>query len=258
MSDMNEVNWLEQPVKSMYGLLEVNGLRFTLDHQHYEKKTDNDLILLCKTQRLLNVYLDLFSRFPHKRVLEFGIFEGGSVLFCASLLKNLEKVVGVDLRPASDDVAGIIKRHQLEDKITLHYSTPQDAPGLRETVLKDFNGQRPDIIIDDCSHLYGPTKTTFEMMFPLLAPGGLYIIEDWAWAHWPGYQNRGETFYDESALSNLIFEIIALRGTHQEWFEDITVKNVSMVVIQKGRIPVPEPFGISTLTMMRGKQLGFI
>jgi hypothetical protein len=42
-----------------------------------------------------------------------------------------------------------------------------------------------DLVIDDASHIYGPTKASFQALFPLLRPGGLYLIEDWAWAHWP-------------------------------------------------------------------------
>ena len=36
-----------------------------------------------------------------------------------------------------------------------------------------------DLIIDDASHMLGPTKTSFEVLFPRLRPGGLYFVEDW-------------------------------------------------------------------------------
>jgi hypothetical protein len=36
----------------------------------------------------------------------------------------------------------------------------------------------PDIIIDDGSHINVKTRQTFEILFPLLAAGGTYVIED--------------------------------------------------------------------------------
>ncbi len=59
----------------------------------------------------------------------------------------------------------------------------QDSARLREIWQTEFRAPL-DLVIDDASHLYGPTKTSFETLFPLLRPGGLYIIEDWAWGHW--------------------------------------------------------------------------
>ena len=41
-----------------------------------------------------------------------------------------------------------------------------------------------DLVVDDASHLYEQTKATFAMLFPLVRPGGNYVIEDWSWAHW--------------------------------------------------------------------------
>ena len=55
---------------------------------------------------------------------------------------------------------------------------------LLSIVHKDFNGQL-DLVIDDASHLYTETKKSFEILFPLLKAGGLYVIEDWSWGCCP-------------------------------------------------------------------------
>lgn len=41
------------------------------------------------------------------------------------------------------------------------------------------------------SHAYEETKASFEFLFPLLSPGGVYLIEDWSWAPHPSYQSPG-------------------------------------------------------------------
>ena len=42
-----------------------------------------------------------------------------------------------------------------------------------------------DLVVDDASHTYEETRASFEFLFPLLSPGGVYVIEDWSWAHPP-------------------------------------------------------------------------
>ncbi len=34
-------------------------------------------------------------------------------------------------------------------------------------------------MIDDASHLLDPTRSSFNVLFPLLRPGGVYVVEDW-------------------------------------------------------------------------------
>jgi hypothetical protein len=53
----------------------------------------------------------------------------------------------------------------------------------------------------------------FEFLFPLLSPGGIYVIEDWSWAHHPDYQSPDAPFSKRRALSNLLFEQIMLMGS---------------------------------------------
>src|SRR6266545_2852743 len=62
-------------------------------------------------------------------------------------------------------------------------------------------------------HAYEDTKASFEFLFPLLQPGGIYLIEDWSWAHHPNYQSPDAPFSNRHALSNLLFEQIMLLGS---------------------------------------------
>lgn len=45
----------------------------------------------------------------------------------------------------------------------------------------------PDLIVDDASHICSLTIRAFEILFPLLAPGGLYFCEDIHTSFWPDY-----------------------------------------------------------------------
>jgi hypothetical protein len=38
-------------------------------------------------------------------------------------------------------------------------------------------------VIDDASHLIAPTRVSFNLLFPRLRPGGVFVIEDWSGVH---------------------------------------------------------------------------
>jgi hypothetical protein len=86
-----------------------------------------------------------------------------------------------------------------------------------------------DFVIDDASHTYEHTRRSFEILFPLLRPGGLYLIEDWAWAHSPAYQGEKAPFAGRPALTNLLFEQIALLGSSSMIAEIVVRKPLYIV-----------------------------
>jgi hypothetical protein len=51
---------------------------------------------------------------------------------------------------------------------------------------------RPDIIIDDGSHINSHVISTFETLFPLLADDGIYVVEDTQTSYWPEYGGSSE------------------------------------------------------------------
>ena len=72
--------------------------------------------------------------------------------------------------------------------IDLHDKTPHDEKRIKtfqgsqddKSFLKRTADQigRLDIIIDDGSHVCAHVIKSFEVLFPLLAPGGIYVVED--------------------------------------------------------------------------------
>ncbi|HWD58400.1 MAG TPA: hypothetical protein VG308_08990, partial [Stellaceae bacterium] len=98
----------------------------------------------------------------------------------------------------------------------------------------------------------------FEIIYPRLRTGGIYIIEDWQWAHIdsPRYQ-KGEHFGGEPALTNFIFELLVAYGGHPDLFWNIIVRDW-FVAVQKGSKPLPPDFQLDGLLRMRGKKLKLI
>jgi hypothetical protein len=252
----------------------IDGLEFGGDLASFQELTTLDRVVILKDSRLLRQYLDFFA--PHRtdNILELGIWQGGSPLFYG-LATDARKVVALDHlnkgpapAEAADDVElsrayknpaldEIIRRHGIGDKVKLHFSVSQDDRAAVTAVIdQEFGGEEIDLVIDDASHYYEHSRKSFEIVFPRLRQGGLYIIEDWQWSHSPDYQNGGP-FHGKPALTNLIFELLIAYGGHPDVFWNIVVRDW-FVAIQKGSRPLGADFRLDDLMRMRGKSLELI
>lgn len=115
-------------------------------------------------------YTDLLAPYKDKEFnfLEIGVAEGGSLLFFQDLLPKA-KIYGIDYIPCLTNALG-------GTDITTYVMNQNDTESLQK-LATDI---KFDIIIDDGAHLTAETQNTFDSLWSLLNPGGLYIIEDWA------------------------------------------------------------------------------
>ena len=195
------LNWIDD------SSFEMDGYRLTLDYAFggsLRPSTAKDFTMM-KSRDFLDSYVALRDQ-GMKRILEVGVYQGGSFVFLDRLLKP-EKISAVELStkpiPALDEY---ITRHK--DRARLHYGTSQDdVARLTEIVQQDFGGEL-DLVVDDASHFYEPTKTTFATVFPKVRPGGIYIIEDWSWGFQDAYQDETNGWYGQKALANLFIDLV--------------------------------------------------
>ena len=169
-----------------------------------------EIFTIVKNEPYLRVYEDLASGFSPRSILELGIFEGGSYVFLDKLFKP-RRMSAVEISPKP--VAPLLDYLSRNENRSVHFDTSQcDGDKLREIVLGELADEL-DLVVDDASHTYEETRASFEFLFPLLSPGGVYVIEDWSWAHHPDYQSPDAPFSGRPALSNLLFEQMMLLGS---------------------------------------------
>lgn len=199
---------------------DLNGIRFVTVHGgggFGEWIPGENSLLFYKTRALVEQYLDWFARLaePPKggNLVELGLFDGGSIPFWFEILAP-DRHVGIDIR--SPRTPGFLGRY-LDDenrrgRISMHWGTDQtDATALGGICADAFSDDPIDLVIDDASHLYEQTRRSFEILFPRLRPGsGLYIIEDWAWAHWKGIE---EEWKGRRPLTELVSQIVEMAGS---------------------------------------------
>lgn len=102
---------------------------------------------------------------PAARVCEIGVYLGGSLQLWQRLFpKGL--VVGVDHDGDAHWPDGTVRVVADQTDIAL------------PLVLSRISGVY-DLIIDDASHDGAKSRQTFELLWPLVTPGGYYVLEDW-------------------------------------------------------------------------------
>jgi len=105
---------------------------------------------------------------PGACVLELGVYQGASLRLWQALFPYGE-VTGVDCNPEATWPAG-----------TNTVVMRQEDPELPAALVTLFKVQTPfSLIVDDASHMGVHTEAAFRNLWPLLAPGGYYVIEDW-------------------------------------------------------------------------------
>ena len=170
----------------------------------------SEIFTIVKNEPYLRAYEDLASSFSPRSILELGIFEGGSYVFLDKLF-DPRRMSAVEI--SSDPVPPLLDYISRTENRFVHFATSQcDGEKLKQIVLDELADEL-DLVVDDASHNYEQTKASFEFLFPLLSPGGVYVIEDWSWAHHPDYQSPEAPFSERPALSNLLFEQIMLLGS---------------------------------------------
>jgi hypothetical protein len=124
-----------------------------------------------------------------------------------------------------------VNRQGATDRLKTYWGIDQgDRAALCEIVGREFDGPI-DLVIDDASHVYGPTRASFETLFPYLRQGGLYIIEDWQWSY---SEHPPASLADEQPVAALVHELldaVGRRGTDaaQASREKLPVKSVTVV-----------------------------
>jgi predicted O-methyltransferase YrrM len=193
------------------GEFSLEGENFVIDvSAEGRRQSTSEAFTIVKNKPYLRVYEDLASDFSPRSILELGIFQGGSYVLLDKLFKP-RRMSGVDISPKP--VAALLRYvADLEDRF-VHFATSQCDREILTRIVRDELADELDLVVDDASHSYEQTKSSFEFLFPLLRPSGVYVIEDWSWAHAPRYQSSDAPFAERHALSNLLFEQIMLMGS---------------------------------------------
>jgi predicted O-methyltransferase YrrM len=198
-----------------------------------------------KRRALVEEYVALCDMTHPRRIIELGVYKGGSTVLLNELA-DPEKLVAIDVAPGPVPLlAGYIDERGLGTVVRPYFGVDQsDRAQLSAIVRDEFPGEAPDLVIDDASHLYAQTRASFETLFPLIRPGGLFILEDWRWQHKlaqaattaPRLSERARIAIarrmvdlaegraeKEVPLSRLVLELVLVRASSGDAISDVVV-----------------------------------
>lgn len=218
---------------------QCDDVTFWLTTTDYTTPSTPEQFVLLKNRAFLDSYRVLFDTLQPTRLLEVGFYHGAALVLWDLLLRPT-LVLGVDqVRDAP--VLEHYRATHPASAIQLHYGVDQgDQTTLQQICTAAAPGQDLDLVIDDASHQYALSRATFAATFPFLRPGGLYVLEDWGWAHWPGlWQDRtAPPLIPGAALSNLVFELVMLQAARPDLLAGLDIDYFRCAVV-RGPTPLP-------------------
>lgn len=132
------------------------------------------------------------------RILEIGVQAGGSLEVWAQYFKSATLIIGCDIDPA----CGALRYDDPRIKVLIgDINTPETLQSL--SALTDTL----DVVIDDGSHHSSDIIRSFVKIFPRLAEGGTYLIEDLHCSYWESY---GGGLYDPFSAIAFFKKIVDL------------------------------------------------
>jgi hypothetical protein len=146
------------------------------------------------------------------RILEIGVQAGGSLEVWAEYFKTATLIIGCDI----DHACGALRYDDPRIKVLIgDINTPETLQSL--AALTDTL----DVVIDDGSHHSSDIIRSFVQLFPRLAEGGTYLIEDLHCSYWESY---GGGLYDPFSAIAFFKKIVDLVN-RPAWGVDVDVKD---------------------------------
>jgi hypothetical protein len=215
-------------------------------------ESTRDRFCVVKRPDLVRKYVALVGDLAPRRIVELGIWQGGSTALLAALTRP-ECLVAVELRDQRiEALDAFLADHDLMDAVHPFYGVDQgNSARLREILDGTLGDDDVDLVIDDASHDLDLTRSSFNVLFPRIRPGGLFVIEDWSWAHL-GY---GVARPHDVPLTTLVFELVMALPSQLGLIDDIAIDR-DWAVIRRGPLPLDaDSFDVSECYTERGRRL---
>ncbi len=124
------------------------------------------------------IYERHFGRYVNTPFLfiEIGCGKGGSLQLWKEYFGPMVTIVGIDIEQRCRRFEG--------DQVHVRIGDQSD-PGFLASVIAEFG--TPAIVLDDGSHVMSDIRASFDHLYPVVSPDGVYMVEDLHTAYWDEY-----------------------------------------------------------------------
>lgn len=248
---MADLRWL-RPER-----FEIGGTVFQVEppDELFTTEMDGADFFVMKERSHVEELVRLVERLRPEHIVELGVFRGGSTALLCELARP-RRMVAVDRDRVDAKLREFVARPEFAGAVSIHDDVDQADRRRLAEIADDAFGETPlDLVVDDCSHLYEPTRESFNELFPRLRPGGLFVIEDWRWAHGRIDEDNDGLWPDQVPMTRLVFEIVLALPSMRDLVADVVV-DLGSVRITRGTAQVdPAGFDIAACCRPRGRRL---
>jgi hypothetical protein len=179
-----------------------------------------------KWESYFPVYERVFSPFRHSEinVLEIGVQNGGSLEVLSQYFDKAAHIVGCDINP----LCGELKFAGPRISVVVGDINSPDVISALTNKLKPIH-----LLIDDGSHVSFEIINAFINYFPLVAPGGIYLIEDTHCLYW---EELGSGILRSTSAQRL-FKLLTDVLNYEHWQKDMTLEAWLSSFFLKGGVP---------------------
>lgn len=192
--------------------------------------------LVHKWHHYIPLYDRYFSRLrgTNARFLEIGVSQGGSLDLWRSYFGEKATIFGIDIDPDCaqfDGISGSV------------WIGSQNDLGFLDGVVSEMSGI--DVVLDDGSHRMDHIRDSLSYLFPKLARGGIYMIEDLQVAYFAefggGFDSDGNFFNELRRYADALHRNYHDEDVVPEFARDISGVHVhdSIVVLDKDSVHAP-------------------
>lgn len=198
----------------------------------------HDGTVIHKWHHYFRIYDRYFAPYRGKpiKMLEIGVSKGGSLYMWRSYFGDEATIFGIDINPRCAVHNG--------KSAQVRIGSQDDSEFLSE-VVEEMGGL--DLVLDDGSHDSNHIRASLKALYPQLANGGIYMIEDLHAAYWPKFSGG------YSAPSSFVNDLKLMIEDMHHWYhghgEKVGVTDGalaglhvydSIVVLEKAAVPRPQ------------------
>jgi len=130
-------------------------------------------------------YFDIYERYFNKYVdrnvlmIEIGVDNGGSIEMWKKYLGQNTTIVGIDIRQECKQFEDV------DNKIFVEIGDQSDTNFLN-SIIEKYG--KPDIVLDDGSHIMNHLIKTFNFLYFNMKSEGTYLVEDLHTCYWSEFE----------------------------------------------------------------------
>jgi hypothetical protein len=187
-------------------------------------------------------------------MLEIGVQNGGSLEVWSRYFPGAQAIVGCDIDARCAD----LRYDDERVKVVVGDASRKETQQQIAAVCPAF-----DLVIDDGSHIARHVLAAFALYFPMLKPGGLYVVEDTHTLYSPRYGGGLDSPGNAYGFFKALADIVNLA----HWHGPMSVERVlEFLAVHTGGQAVPESVALgwvegvefrnSMLTIYKAKNAG--